>query len=176
MDENKKERRMKLGSELRKARKEKQLTLEELSQKTRINLEYLEALEKDRFDFLNSPYVLAFLKTYSKTLGLDPEEIAGRFSEQIQTQFGSSFSESRTDSSTGVETYQPSLPLSDGTANPNEQIPQYKKGLVMMLAIIVFIVVIYVLKSIFSTTGNDRIITPTPTEQTITDPDSTGSL
>ncbi len=173
MEENKKEKKINLGSELKKARKEKQLALEELAQKTRIKLEYLDAMEKDRFDFLNSPYVLAFLKTYSKTLGLNPDEIAAKFNEQIKTNLGKSYPESSSDSSSGMETYQPSVPIADGTQNQNEQIPQYKKGLVLTFAIIAFVLLIYVLQSIFSPDSSDRIIVPQTTERNTASPDST---
>jgi len=50
------------------------LTLEELFQRTRINIEFLEAIEVGSFDILPKVYVRLFLKKYAQEVGLNAEE------------------------------------------------------------------------------------------------------
>lgn len=69
-----------LGSYLRQMREEKDLTLEEVSTKTRISVQYLLWLENDQFEKFPSPvYARSFLKTYARYLKVDPEVILEEF-------------------------------------------------------------------------------------------------
>lgn len=71
---------MEIGSQLRRAREAMGLSLEDVQQKTKIHAEYLQALEKDQFDSLPSPfYVRAFLRTYARCLGMDPQSLLDRY-------------------------------------------------------------------------------------------------
>ena len=79
-----------LGAELRIIRVQKGFNLEKISEKTRINVAYLDAIENNDFDFLHRPYVLAFVKAYAKVLGLDVEEIKEKFNVQIRARLGTS--------------------------------------------------------------------------------------
>ncbi len=68
-----------LGVALRAARKERGLSLTELSTRTKIRADYLTALEEERFDSLPPyPFVRGFLQTYAIELGLDPEPLLVR--------------------------------------------------------------------------------------------------
>lgn len=60
-----------IGNELKKLRQQKGLSLQEISNLTRINSRYLEYLEENNFAFLPEVYVKSFLKTYVKALGGD---------------------------------------------------------------------------------------------------------
>jgi cytoskeletal protein RodZ len=61
-----------IGSRLKKARQEKNLTLEEIQKKTKIHPRVLKALEEDRPEqILGLTYIKGFLKTYADYLGLD---------------------------------------------------------------------------------------------------------
>mgnify|MGYP001156953004 CR=1 FL=1 len=58
-----------------KARRETAgLSVEDLFQRTRINMEFLEAIEAGSFDVLPSVYLRLFLKKYAQEVGLDVEE------------------------------------------------------------------------------------------------------
>ena len=71
---------MEIGTQLRRAREALGLTLEDVQQKTKIHAEYLQALENDQFDSLPSPfYVRAFLRTYARCLGMDPQAALDRY-------------------------------------------------------------------------------------------------
>jgi cytoskeleton protein RodZ len=67
---------MGIGSALRKARLLRGKSLQEVSRETRIRAEYLEALERERFeDLLGDVYVRGFLRSYASYLGLDPARV-----------------------------------------------------------------------------------------------------
>jgi cytoskeletal protein RodZ len=59
---------------LKRAREEAGITIERVSAKTRIDIKFLEAIERGDIDFLPELYVKAFIKQYAKVLGLDEEE------------------------------------------------------------------------------------------------------
>ena len=61
----------KFADELRLQRENSGLTLQQLANKTRIDLKFLEAIDQGKFAFLPDIYVKAFLKQYAKTIGLD---------------------------------------------------------------------------------------------------------
>ena len=72
------------GAYLRKRREEKGITLQEVVEKTRVHLRYLEAMEKGEFHLLPGPaYVRGFLRLYAKAVGLDPEAVVEMF---VQTE------------------------------------------------------------------------------------------
>ncbi|MSQ41763.1 MAG: hypothetical protein EXR65_01815 [Dehalococcoidia bacterium] len=63
-----------LGELLRAARRQRALTIAEIANDTRINADYLEALEQEHYDVLPAPvYARGFLRAYAKHLELDPE-------------------------------------------------------------------------------------------------------
>jgi cytoskeleton protein RodZ len=67
-----------IGPALREARQLRGKSIEEASRETRIRLEYLQALERERFEsLLGDVYVRGFLRSYSDYLGLDPDRVLG---------------------------------------------------------------------------------------------------
>ncbi len=71
------------GSYLRQERELRGITLEEISQETRVNLRYLKALEAESYHQLPpKPFVKGFLDAYSKFLGMDTHEVRLRY-EQV---------------------------------------------------------------------------------------------
>lgn len=71
-----------LGDKLIKNRKEKDISLSAAAAATKIKVEYLKALEEERFDELPSPaYVRGFLKIYSRFLGLEPDPLLLAYTE-----------------------------------------------------------------------------------------------
>lgn len=70
------------GAYLRKRREEKGLTLEEVAERTRVHLRYLEAMEEGNFHLLpGAAYVRGFLRLYAEAVGLDPEAVAEMFAQ-----------------------------------------------------------------------------------------------
>lgn len=71
----------KYAEELREAREKKGITLQQMAAKTRIDIRFLEAIDKGNFSFLPELYVKAFLKQYAKVVGLDEKETIERFDD-----------------------------------------------------------------------------------------------
>ena len=71
-----------IGQVLRLSRVNLQLSLQDLSKKTAIEIPYIEALENDEFDLLPSPfYAQIYLKKLSWALGLDESILLTAFRE-----------------------------------------------------------------------------------------------
>ncbi len=65
---------MGLGTLLEKARLKQGLTIEEMSERTKIRPQFLQAIEVEDFDLLpGEAYVKPFIRTYAKALGLEDE-------------------------------------------------------------------------------------------------------
>lgn len=71
-----------IGAALKAAREFRGLSLQDVSDATRIRRTYLAALEDMRLDELPSrPFTLGYIKAYAKHLDLDPEEAVLRFKD-----------------------------------------------------------------------------------------------
>jgi cytoskeletal protein RodZ len=65
-----------VGKYLKQAREKKSYTLEDMTELTNIEQKYLQALEKEEYDLLPSPfYARVFLKTYAKYLNLNVNSV-----------------------------------------------------------------------------------------------------
>ena len=72
-----------LGKILKKKREELQLSLEEISRKTKIRQVYLSALEENDYESLPyGPYTRGILKKYADSLGLDQNKILNLYERQ----------------------------------------------------------------------------------------------
>ncbi|MCK9409368.1 MAG: helix-turn-helix domain-containing protein [Bacteriovoracaceae bacterium] len=67
------------SEELRKEREARQLTLSDISQQTRINIKYLQAIEQGAFDVLPQTYVRAFIKAYADAVGMNVVEALKKY-------------------------------------------------------------------------------------------------
>lgn len=66
----------KIGQILSEARQDQRLTLSQLAARTKIKLEYLQALEKNQFEKLpGAVYIKGFIKSYARELKLDPQSL-----------------------------------------------------------------------------------------------------
>ena len=60
---------------LKEHRKSKKISISEVANNTKINRNYIEAIEEGNFNVLPKVYVKLFIKTYSSYIGLIPDEI-----------------------------------------------------------------------------------------------------
>ncbi len=60
--------------EFKDYREEQDITLEDISDVTKINVRFLQALEEGNFDVLPGTYIRLFLRAYAKEIGIDPDE------------------------------------------------------------------------------------------------------
>jgi len=67
--------------EIKRLREERKITLEEISKKTRININYLKKIESGDLRFLPFPYMKGVIKTYAKCIGISLKEIEEKFDE-----------------------------------------------------------------------------------------------
>jgi len=67
------------AEELKAAREKAGISLQQVAAKTRIDLKFLKDLENGDFNFLPELYVKAFIKQYSKVVGLDDQEILYKY-------------------------------------------------------------------------------------------------
>ena len=72
-----------IGESLTSARKKKRLRYKKLSSELNIEESYLIALEEENYNLIpgGEAYVKGFLRSYSKKLDLDPDEIIARYTE-----------------------------------------------------------------------------------------------
>ena len=71
-----------LGALLRDKRKELGLTLAQVSERIKVRIYYLEALENEDWDHLPSPtFIKGFIRSYARILGLSEEGLIGLYQE-----------------------------------------------------------------------------------------------
>lgn len=71
-----------VGAYLKRVRNTCGYTLEDVAQVTKINLRYLEAIENDEFSKIpGETFLQGFLRSYSRFLSIDEEEIAGKLKD-----------------------------------------------------------------------------------------------
>lgn len=69
-----------VGQIIYQARKEQQISIKKLSQITKIDTDYLKALEKDQYHLLPShTFVKGFIRNVAQTLGKKPDELVAIF-------------------------------------------------------------------------------------------------
>ena len=72
-----------LGPHMQRKRKESGLSLEELSEKTRIRKHYLEKIEKGEFHLLPSrPYNRGFIRAYATYINIDADTAVRQFNAE----------------------------------------------------------------------------------------------
>lgn len=67
------------AQDLRKNREEKNITLQEICNTTRIHISIFERMEDGDFDFQPQTYIRAFLRQYARNTGLDENEVMYNF-------------------------------------------------------------------------------------------------
>ncbi len=70
---------LKFSEELKEAREEADISLDEISSKTRIDLKFLSAIEEGNFEIMPEVYIRAFIKEYAAFVQLDPTETLEKF-------------------------------------------------------------------------------------------------
>ena len=71
-----------LSEDLRTAREQKGLSLQQVADLTLVNVKFLEAIERGEYSFLPQAYVRAFLREYSQVVGLNARESMDRYEQE----------------------------------------------------------------------------------------------
>ncbi len=75
------------GETLKRERELRQITLREISEATKINLRYLDALERNEFRHLpGGVFNKGFVRAYAQHIGIDPEAMVDAYLEEIREQ------------------------------------------------------------------------------------------
>lgn len=75
------------GETLRRERELRQISLREISESTKINLRYLEALERDDFRHLpGGVFNKGFVRAYAQYIGVDPESMVNAYLDEERLQ------------------------------------------------------------------------------------------
>jgi len=69
----------KFADELKTAREVKEISLLQVSAKTKIDLKFLQAMEDANFDILPEIYIRAFIKEFAQTIDLNSKEVLQKF-------------------------------------------------------------------------------------------------
>lgn len=110
-----------LGDYLKQKRLDKNFSLEKLSQKTKISVNILKALEANDFDHLPSAaYIKGFVTSYVKVLGTPLEEAIERMEYTYLNILGKSFPHLNHTKGMAAK---PAMPGRAASANPEEQTP-----------------------------------------------------
>ncbi len=80
--------RMGVGEIIRREREKKGITIEQLSDMTKISKEFIKAIEEENFDLLpGDVYTGGFIRNISMVLGLDPEEMRRLYKSQRKREY-----------------------------------------------------------------------------------------
>jgi len=117
------------GQYLKHERETRGISLREISDTTRINLRYLEALEDDRLELIPRQFfVRAIIRSYVKAVGLDETQVLGKFDNKLE------FGEQLEYKASSVE-----------PAPPPPRFPSWARALVAALSVIAAGALVYFL-------------------------------
>lgn len=74
------------GQELVAARNYRGMTLEQVSDVTKVGVRYLRAMEEGEWELLPEPYMEAFLKTYAEAVGMNVPKVMKRYRETVHAE------------------------------------------------------------------------------------------
>ncbi len=161
----------KFSSELKEVREKKEISIEQIFNKTRIDKKYLTAIEENNFDIMPNVYIRAFIKEYAKTIGLNSDEVLDKFSKAKEgiNYFKDITEESKTESPK-QENIKPNVLIDskvENTPKPVEEKPKSNKVLIQVLIGFLLLISIFVIYKLFLTESNTEIVTEKPFDKII---------
>ena len=73
-----------IGEQLKQIREDKNISLEEVANATKISKRYLQAIEEGNYGLIpGQTYVIGIIRNYARYLGLDPKPIIEQYSKLI---------------------------------------------------------------------------------------------
>ncbi len=160
----------KLAEELHEAREKSGISIQQMAMKTRIDIKFLEAIDRGDFAFLPEPYVKAFLKDYAKMVGLDENKTlqkyeAAKKGKQLEEEAKgeSEITEKKTRPHKKVHTYDatPPQPSAESTSKLKQNI--VVNGMIAGGVILV----IFILYLLFIKGSDEIVVTEKPIEEVI---------
>lgn len=163
----------KFAEELHEAREKSGVSLQQMALKTRIDIKYLEAIDKGDFAFLPEPYVKAFLKDFARLVGLDETRIIQKYEAAKKGKSLGEKTDHTPDENEGekpvtprkVHTYDATPPKPDGGSGTGFN----RRILINGLIVIGIIIIIVVLFLNLINGSDDIVIAEKPIEEIIED-------
>lgn len=169
-----------LADELKKSRESKELTIEQVSSKTKIDLKFLEAMELGDFAFLPEIYVKAFVKQYAKALDLDEEEMQKKY-EAAKSGLNLSEIDKETLPAENINERNEPAPVKEKSyvydavemAKGNlKNSSNFYKGKLILGGAVVILAVLAIVYFFFTKSSKEIIVTEKPIEQVIKENES----
>ncbi len=161
----------KFSEQLKTLREEKNISLDQINNKTRIDKKFLEAIEVGNFSIMPEVYMKAFLKEYSKAIDEDPDETIEKYE---RAKLGKDY---EIDEKEEIENEENDI--ASENVNQKNEIPQYPKreGIKFtepinkiwyyLLVAIALIFIIFAIYNSFLKEPDDIIVTEKPFEETL---------
>lgn len=147
-----------IGDKLRQARLNKNISLDELQQKTKIQKRYLEAIEKGAFDLLPGDYyVRTFLRQYAEVVGENGEHLVAVFNGEVDLD-----TTAPTKKRQPLETVEGTRMTTHGPQKERTWLDYLPTILMALIALTILIIVGYL--SLQDKKANPMIATPTSVE------------
>ncbi len=129
--------------ELKALRESKQIHLEEIHKKTKINLDYLKAIEDGQFDILPKPYIRLFLKAYTVEIGGEPEKSLNQLEQMLAAQENRPVSKPA--AQTVITDLEPEESVQSDSRSPKKVRSDITKGISLL---VVFLFAIFIIRKI----------------------------
>jgi len=168
-----------LAEELKQARINCNLSLQQLSNVTRIDIKFLEAMENGDFSFLPELYVKAFTKQYAKAVNLDENIIIKKY-DSFKKGIPYEEESQRTENNRPIElareekvkpqSEQPSTHMYNAVRSPitnPSDLPNSKKRIVLSSILVAAIAAFAIIYFFFLRQSSEIIIPEKPIEQVI---------
>jgi len=138
---------VKFYEELKKQRNVKKITLEEISEYTKINIQYLDALENGDFSILPNVYSRLFLKSYCDYIGADYKKALDEY--EIYTVGNRNKTSIEKLSDEKIEA-KDSIKKSNIDASSSSKKPQNYKELIIAATVITIIIILFIILNVSS--------------------------
>lgn len=157
------------GEELKQLRLEKKISLVDISTETRINVKFLEAIERGEFHILPQTYVRAFLREYATILDLDPLDLLQRYEHAHQEN-----ASQKTDASPRNLSYSKQLD------KPSEyrilSLSPLQRNIALGAFVVLAIVLVVILANLNKTPEVNRIVSEVPFDRVIRESEAASAL
>jgi cytoskeletal protein RodZ len=149
------------GEELKRERELRAISLREVAEATKVNIRYLEAIEKNDFEDLpGGVFNRGFVRAYAQFIGVDPEAMVNAYLLEEQAQNGQSASTPETVLRGGRS----GKPKTRGIEKPGKTAARPRRsalrwglmGLLLAALVIAAVVVVMVFSDTWATDGRSR--------------------
>tara|TARA_B110000014_G_scaffold248863_1_gene223608 strand:- start:64 stop:888 length:825 start_codon:yes stop_codon:yes gene_type:complete len=140
-----------LHKNLKSLRRERKIDLEAIEKRTKIDIQYLKAIENGKFEILPSTYIRLFLKAYCVEIGADPIDALYQLDELINNGKKSNKSDEEILPIIDVNEDVDESSKIESSKNPYQKKSEWLKGFSMILLLLFSI---YIIKKIVSSDEN----------------------